>query len=153
MSIQRIVHGSTNGFQVRVGPRRASLTKFFAVRKHGGVRKALAAARAAEAELRKIALPVAKREGARQVAQVNNTSGLVGVRPRYTLFSETPRLSFVVSWSKRGKAYSTSFSTDKHGMLEALTLAMRKREKATGVLYDISPRTALNRMKHLITGA
>ena len=31
MSIQRIVHGSTDGFQVRVGPRHAVLTKFFAV--------------------------------------------------------------------------------------------------------------------------
>ncbi len=37
-------------------------------------------------------------------------------------------------------------------MLGALKLAMEKREKATGVRYDMSPRKALNRMKHLIAG-
>jgi len=152
MSIQRIEYGSTNGYQVRVGPRHASMTKFFAVRKYGGVRKALAHARAAEIEMSKIAPPVAKREGPREFAQANNTSGLVGVRPRYTTFSATPHLSFVVSWSKGGKAHSTSFSTEKHGLLGALKLAMEKREKATGTRYDITPRKALNGMKHLITG-
>ena len=87
MSIQRIEYGSTNGYQVRVGPRHASLTKFFAVRKYGGVRKALAEARAAEIALRATALPTAPRVGPRQVAQANNTSGVVGIRPRYTMFS------------------------------------------------------------------
>lgn len=152
MSIQRIESGSTNGYQVRVGPRHASLTKFFAVRKYGGVRKALAEARAAEVELRSSAEPTSPRVGPRHTAQANNTSGLIGVRPRYTLFSDTPYLYFVASWSKGGKAYSTSYSAEKHGMLGALTLAMQKREKATGVRYELSPRQALNRMKHLIAG-
>ena len=151
MSIQRIEHGSTNGYQVRVGPRHASLTKFFAVRKYGGVRKALAEARAAEVAMQRTAEPTSPREGARKTAQANNTSGLIGVRPRYTLFSDTPYLSFVASWSKDGKACSTSFSAEKHGMLGALKLAMERREKATGVRYELSPRQALNRMKHLIS--
>jgi hypothetical protein len=152
MSIQRIESGSTNGYQVRVGPRHAALTKFFAVRKYGGKRKALAEARAAEAVMRETAPATTSRTGARSAKPANNTSGLVGVRPRYTLFSDTPYLSFVVSWSKNGKAHSTSFSTEKHGLLGALTLAMRKRETATGTSYDVSPRQALNRMKHLIAG-
>lgn len=152
MSIQRIESGSTNGYQVRVGPRHAALTKFFAVRKYGGVRKALAEARAAEAALREVAAPTSKREGPRTEVHANNTSGLVGIRPRYTMFSETPYLSFVASWSKGGKPFSTSYSADKHGMLGALTLAMERRAKATGVRYDVSPRQALRRMKHLITG-
>ena len=152
MSIQRIEYGSTNGYQVRVGPRHAALTKFFAVRKYGGVRKALAEARAAEATLQLTAAPTSPRAGARSEAQANNTSGLVGVRPRYTLFSDTPYLYFVASWSKDGKAYSTSYSAEKHGLLGALKLAMEKREKATGMRYDVSPRKALNRMKHLIAG-
>lgn len=150
MSIQRIEYGSTNGYQVRVGPRNAALTKFFAVRKYGGVRKALAEARAAEAVLQQSAPPAASRVGPRQTAQANNTSGLIGVRPRYTLFGDAPLLAFVVSWSKGGKAYCTSYSAERHGMLGALTLAMEKREKATGVKYNVSPRKALNRMKHLI---
>lgn len=151
MSIQHINHGSTQGYQVRVGPRHASLTKFFAVRKYGGARKALAHARAAEIELEKIAPPKASREGARVQAQANNTSGVVGIRPRYVMFSDTPYLYFVASWSINKKAYSTSFSAERHGKLEALKMAMARREKATGVKYEFSPRQALNKMKHLIS--
>ena len=150
MSIQQINYGSTQGYQVRVGPRHAALTKFFAVRKYGGVRKALAQAKAAEAKLRKIAQPTTPREGARNIAQANNTSGMVGIRPRYELFSEHPYLYFVASWSVNGKACSTSFSAEKHGKLGALKLAMARREKATGVRYDVTPRQAWNRMKHLV---
>ena len=150
MSIQQINSGSTQGYQVRVGPRHAALTKFFAVRKYGGVRKALAQAKAAEAQMQKIALPTTPREGARNIAQVNNTSGLVGIRPRYELFSEHPYLYFVASWSVNGKACSTGFSAEKHGKLGALKLAMDRREKATGVRYDLTPRQAWNRMKHLV---
>jgi len=152
MSIQRIEYGSTNGYQVRVGPRHAALTKFFAVRKYGGVRKALAEARVAEAAMQQTAPPTSSRSGPRKTAQANNTSGLIGVRPRYTMFGDTPYLSFVVSWSKGGKAHCTSYSAEKHGMLGALQLAMEKREKVTGVRYDVSPRKALSRMKHLIAG-
>jgi hypothetical protein len=151
MSIQRIEYGSTNGYQVRVGPRHAALTKFFAVRKYGGVRKALAEARAAEATMQQAAPPAASRVGPRVKAQANNTSGIVGVRPRCTRSGDTLYLAFVVSWSKNGKAFCTSYSAEKHGTLGALTLAMEKRETATGVRYDMSPRKALNRMKHLIT--
>lgn len=152
MSIQEIHHGSTHGYQVRVGPRHAALTKFFAVRKYGGARKALAQARAAEAELRKIAPPTLPRTGPRVTAQANNSSGLVGIRPRYVMFSEHPYLYFVASWSVKGKPCSTSFSANKHGMLEALKLAMQRREQATGARYDLTPRQAFNRMKHLIAG-
>ena len=151
MSIQQISHGSTRGYQVRVGPRHAALTKFFAVRKYGGVRKALAQARAAEIELRKIAAPTTSRKGARVVAQANNTSGVIGIRPRYVLFSEHPYLYFVASWSVNGKAGSTSFSAERHGLLAALKLAMERREKATGLKYDLTPKRALNRMKHLLS--
>lgn len=151
MSIQQIKHGSTQGYQVRVGPRHASMTKFFAVRKYGGARKALAHARAAEIELQKIAPPTTSREGARLHAQANNTSGVVGIRPRYVMFSDTPYLYFVASWSVDRKACSTSFSAERHGKLEALKMAMERREKATGVKYAFSPRQALNKMKHLIS--
>ena len=153
MSIQHISHGSTQGFQVRVGPRHASLTKFFAVRKYGGMRKALAQARAAEVELQKIAPPTTSRKGARVVAQANNTSGVIGVRPRYVMFSDHPYLYFVASWSVNGKARSTSFSAERHGKMAALKMAMEKREKATGVKYDFTPKQALNRMKHLLSAS
>lgn len=151
MSIQQINHGSTQGYQVRVGPRHASMTKFFAVRKYGGVRKALAQARAAEAELQKIAEPTASRKGARVIAQANNTSGVIGIRPRYVMFSEHPYLYFVASWSINGKARSTSFSAERHGKLAALKMAMEKREKATGMKYEFTVKQALNRMKHLLS--
>ena len=152
MSIQRIHYGSTQGYQVRVGPRHAALTKFFAERKYGGARKALAQAKAAEVALLKLAEPTQPRRGARQSAQANNTSGLVGIRPRYELFSEHPYLYFVASWSVDGKASGTSFSAEKHGMLGALKLAMERREKATGTRYALTPRQAWNRMKHLVSG-
>lgn len=151
MSIQHISHGSTEGYQVRVGPRHASMTKFFAVRKYGGMRKALAQARAAEAELQKTAEPTTPRKGARIVAQANNTSGLIGIRPRYVLFSEHPYLYFIASWSVNGKACSTGFSAERHGKLGALKMAMERREKASGIKYDLTPRQAMNRMKHLLS--
>ncbi len=153
MSIQHISHGSTQGYQVRVGPRQASMTKFFAVRKYGGKRKALAQARAAEAELQKIAPETTPRKGARVVAQANNTSGVIGVRPRYVMFSDHPYLCFVASWSVNGKASSTSFSAARHGTMAALKMAMDKRQKATGVGFAITPRQALNRMKHLLSAS
>ena len=153
MAIQQIDHGSTQGFQVRVGPRHAALTKFFALRKYGGARKALAQARAAERQLLKLAPPAESRSGARTIAQANNTSGMIGIRPRYELYSDHPYLYFVASWSVNGKAACTSFSAEKHGKLGALRMAMERREKATGTRYDITPRQAWNRMKHLIAGA
>ena len=152
MSIQPINSGSTQGFQVRVGPRHAALTKFFALRKYGGARKALAHAKAAEAKLLKIAEPTLPRTGARLTAQANNTSGLVGIRPRYVLFSDHPYLYIVASWSVNGKPRCTSYSAEKHGLLGALAMAMARREKATGVRYEITPRQAWNRMKHLVAG-
>ncbi|HEY9067528.1 MAG TPA: hypothetical protein VIO33_21275 [Burkholderiaceae bacterium] len=151
MAIQFIDHGSTQGFQVRVGPRHAALTKFFAVRKHGGARRALAAARAAETELARHAEASAGRTGARRRAPANNTSGLVGVRPRYVVFSDVPYLYFVASWSVNGKPRCTSFSAEKHGLLGALELAMQRRERSTGVRYDVTPRQAWSRMKHLVS--
>jgi hypothetical protein len=150
MSIQPIHSGSTQGYQVRVGPRHAAMTKFFAVRKYGGARKALAHARAAEAEFLKLAPQTTPREGPRVVAQANNTSGLIGIRPRYVLFSDHPYLYFVASWSVNGKPRSTSYSAERHGKLVALKMAMDRREKATGLKYDFTPRQALNRMKHLL---
>lgn len=150
MAIQHINHGSTHGYQVRVGPRNASMTKFFAVRKYGGMRKALAQARVAEGEMKKQAPAITPRHGPRAVVQVNNTSGIIGVRPRYVLFSDHPYLYFVASWSLGGKAHSTSFSAERHGRMGALDLAMKRREEVTGVAYDVTPRQAMNRMRHLI---
>jgi len=151
MAIQLIDHGSTQGYQVRVGPRHAALTKFFAVRKHGGPRKALAAARAAESQLARQTEAPASRTGARRQAPANNTSGVVGVRPRYVVFSDVPYLYFVASWSVDGKPRCTSFSAEKHGLLGALELAMRRRGKAIGVPCEITPRQAWSRMKHLVS--
>jgi hypothetical protein len=150
MSIQYINYGSTQGYQGRVGPRHASMTKFFAVRKYGGVRKALAQARAAEAELKKLAPPTTPRKGARVVAQTNNTSGVIGIRPRFVLFSDHPYLYFVASWGVNGKPRSTSYSAERHGKLDALRMAMERREKATGIKYELTPKQALHRMKHLL---
>lgn len=153
MAIQHINHGSTLGYQVRVGPRHSAMTRFFAVRKYGGQRNALAQAKLAEAEFQKISGPGAGRTGARVATGSNNTSGMVGVRPRYVMFSEHPYLYIVASWSAGGKACSTSFSAERHGLLGAIQLAMDKRQKATGLKYEITPRQALNRMKHLLTAS
>ncbi len=71
------------------------------------------------------------------------------MRPRYVMFSDTPYLYFVASWSVDGKPRCTSYSAEKHGLLGALELAMKRREKATGVRYELSSRQAWQRMKHL----
>lgn len=152
MPIQTINNGSTQGYQVRVGTRDKAMTKFFAWRKYGGAEKALDMARDAEMTLRKQAGPVALRTGPRLLAPSNNTSGLVGIRPHYAVFSDQPYLYFAVSWSEEGRPRSTSFSAQKHGLIGAVQLAMEKREKATGVRLGLTPRQAWNRMKHLVGG-
>ena len=152
MPIQTINSGSTQGYQVRVGPRHATLTKFFASRVHGGDVKALAKARKAERALQKLAVPVAPRSGPRSREPSNNTSGLVGIRPSYAVFSDNTYLYFSVSWSEGGRARCTSFSTQKHGLLVALQMAMDRREKGTGVKSGLTARQAWNRMKHLVAG-
>lgn len=150
MTIQRISSGSTEGYQVRVGPRHATQTKFFAVRKHGGVRKALAQAKVAEAAMQLHALPTVSRSGPRTQCPSNNTSGVVGIRPRYAVFADHPYLYFVASWHVNGQASSTAFSAQKHGLLAALKMAMDRREKATGLPCELTPRQAWQRMKHLL---
>ena len=152
MSIQPIHSGSTQGFQVRVGPRHATLTKFFASRLHGGEAKALAKARKAEKALQKQFGPKLERSGPRLLAPSNNTSGLVGIRPSYAVFSDEPYLYFAVSWSEGGRQRCTSYSAQKHGLLGALQMAMDRREKGTGVRSGLTARQAWNRMKHLVAG-
>ena len=152
MPIQTINSGSSQGYQVRVGPRHATLTKFFASRLHGGDVKALAKARKAERAMQKHAVPVESRSGPRSREPSNNTSGLVGIRPSYVVFSDTTYLYFAVSWSEGGRARCTSFSAEKHGLLVALQMAMDRREKGTGVKSGLTARQAWNRMKHLVAG-
>jgi hypothetical protein len=81
MSIQRIEHGSTNGYQpnqvVRGVPQNAALTRF----RHTQVRwllRGLAEARAAEAALQRTAPPTSPLLGPCLAAQVNNTIELIG---------------------------------------------------------------------------
>lgn len=148
MAIHFIDYKATQGYQFRVGPRHALLTKFFAVRKHGGKYKALVLARAAEVD----AEPTTSKAGPRLRPAINNASGVVGIRPRYMLHLNQLSLCLVASWCAQGKSRSTSYSAERHRKLEALPLAMACRERGTGMKFEITPRQAFSRMKYLLTG-
>lgn len=142
MPIHRLQFGRTNGFQVRVGPR----SKLFSIRKLGGESQALRLAKQYERAL-KIEHPspsMRGRPGPRANVSKINTSGLVGLRAVHVNYSDfgVPTLCIQASWSKKGHAGSTNISTTKHGVLEAVRLAILARERGAGMIVGLTPRQA-----------
>lgn len=141
MPIQRIDHKGALGFQVRVGPRVNVWTKYFAVSKYGHD-KALKLAQEAEAVMLKRHPGPLGRGPGHHLGGVTR-SGIVGLRLLYVpsrTATAAPLLHIQVRWPSGG----TQVSTQKHGVLEAVRIAMERREAATGTSYGLTPRQAWN---------
>jgi len=74
----------------------------------------------------------------------SNSSGVPGLR----LNSRRGRRVIDVTWNaETGVRCSTSYLLTTAGPLHAVAMAMGRREAATGVPYEISPRQAWERLK------
>ena len=151
MAIQRIDHSSssTHGWEVRVGPHVDKLTKFFADGKWGGRDAANVLAKECEATLLSA---LSKRAKPQPTMLSTNRSGIVGIRPMYgrPKGDGVPVLRIQASWKVGDRCGSTSFSTDRHGRLGAVALAISAREKGMGQSVGLTPRQAWARMQPMI---
>lgn len=137
--------GEPVGYQAVVGPRSATLSRFFSLKKYGKM-EARKRAQAAEQELAAKAQPIRPRTGARTAPQRNNRSGIVGIRPRQV----AEGLVIVATWSDRGRSGYAAFSVNTYGLLGAIERAIDRRETETGVKLNLTARQAWNRMKEAI---
>jgi len=121
VSISRIDHNNTHGFQVRVVRRGREHSKMFSDGVHGGREQALERAKEYEAKL--IAeLPPLRRERLRP--QANNSSGIVGVTRTYFQHHKgVPGGSYYWQTTfidpERGRPRNIKFSVNKYGEEEA----------------------------------
>lgn len=128
--------GVVVGFQAR----HANASKYFAVAKHGHD-SAYELASRTERRLRR-EIPRAPRG-----LQANNRSGVAGIRALYSN-TEDPVLYIQASWRRRGKPGSTWFSTEKHGRIGAVELAIAARERGSGKPVGLTPRQVWARIQY-----
>lgn len=119
--------GEIEGYQLRINGGGPGLSKFFAARKLGGPDKAL---RAARRTAREMGLPKTRKRGGSQAGRLLSTSRTpaAGVRFEWTPFALRTVLYVVATWrGGNGRPCSTRFSVDRHGIDEALDLAIARR--------------------------
>lgn len=134
------------GFQAFAGAGGPGATKFFSATRHGveGARKL--------AEEHERALKAAHKPPSRRGLR-GNAGGIPGVRFQYQQHTDdgTPVLYAVTSWVKSGRLVQRQRSTDKHGLLGAVSQVLALREKAAGPT-GLTPRQALARMQRALRG-
>ena len=121
---------STGGYMVRFFRKGKSYQAYFSDGKHGGQKKALAAARLHRDEMEpkyKTLNPVERAK----ILPSHNTSGTVGVRWVDKVIvkgKKTYKFKFAIaSWSVEGARHSCAFSVDKYGKEEAWKMAVKAR--------------------------
>ncbi len=120
-------HGEIEGYQLRINGGGAGLSKFFAAGKLGGAERAL---RAARRTAREMGLPKTRKRGGSLPGRLLSTSRTpaAGVRFEWTRFALSTVLYVVATWrNESGRPSSTRFSVDRHGLAEALDLAIERR--------------------------
>lgn len=119
-----------HGFMVRIMRRGKMYQEFLSDKKHGGKRKAKAAAIARHEELEAV-LPKSINQKGR--ATVRNSSGKVGVHLAHDIerrWPDTEYFSYVASWlSDEGKRINVKFSWNKYGEDAAWELACITRDR------------------------
>jgi len=119
--------GEIEGYQLRINGGGPGLSKFFAARKLGGADKALRAARKTAKEM---GLPKTRRRGGSEPGRLLSTSRTpaAGVRFEWTPFALNTVLYVVATWrGKNGRPSSTRYSVQRHGLEQALDMAIEKR--------------------------
>lgn len=122
-------------------------SKYFSASRYGSPGEAYRAAREWERKAQASA-PEIKRS-----PQANNTSGVTGIRAEFREYSGGHQYLYVcASWVKAGRPCSSSVSVNKHGALEAVKIAIKRREKGAGKPVGLSPRQVLDRLQIGVRG-
>jgi hypothetical protein len=128
--------GVIEGYQLRVNGGGPGLSQFFAARKLGGADKAL---RTARRTARELGLPKTRKRGGSQAGRLLSTSRTpaAGVRFEWTPFALNTVLYVVATWrASKGRPASTRYSVERHGLEDALDLAIAKRTSCGAPLPD-----------------
>jgi hypothetical protein len=128
--------GVIEGYQLRINGGGPGLSKFFAARKLGGTDKALRAARRTAREMN---LPKTRKRGGSVPGRLLSTSRTpaAGIRFEWTRFALSTVLYVVATWrGKKGRPSSTRYSVDRHGIEDALDLALSKRTSCGAPMPD-----------------
>lgn len=143
MGIRTIRNGGTViAYQAIGGTGKSGASQYYSIARYGSaVALLMAKHRASELESgapRRVYKP-----------RWRNASGIPGLSFEYQVFSDggVPIAYAVATWYKAGRNCASRFSTQKHGMLGAVELAMRRREAGTGQPLGITTRQALGQMK------
>lgn len=129
-------HGEIEAYQLRVGAGGVGQSKLFSVKKHGGLRKAQAAARAAAKAL---GLKLGGRRGGSVMGRRNRRSPTpaAGVRFEWASFAQSTVLYVVASWRDQNGTYRcTRYSVERNGLQGALDKAIAARTSAGAPLPD-----------------
>ncbi|MGV3484429.1 MAG: transcriptional regulator [Planctomycetaceae bacterium] len=131
--ITRFDFDDRKGYMVRICRRGEHTNEYFADKRCGGKRKALAAAKQRYAELCEMLGPV--QNATKDLLTHRNTTGKVGVHVAYTFDNRWPNceyLAYCASWkSPEGKREKINFSWNKYGEREAWELACIARDHET----------------------
>ena len=127
--ISRVVTGRTNGWQVRLMRNGIKHSKFFSIKRFGGIEEALTVAINYRDSLLSIAPPSA--------------SGAVNLSADAGLRFETvgSYKAWVASWvDENGARKSRRFNIRKHGNLRAKQMARKARQLGVARLYKPEPK-------------
>lgn len=128
--ITRFDLDNRRGYMVRIARSGNRVHQYFSDSKHGGKRKALAAAKAAYANLLEEMGPA--ENSTRDKLTSRNTTGIVGVHVAYSRDNRYPGCEYYAhcaSWvTEGGKREKASFAWNKYGKDEALELAILARQ-------------------------
>ncbi len=122
--------GVIEAYQLRIGTGGPGQSRLFSCSKHGGMRKALAAARAAAREL---GLLLGGPRGGSAVGRRTRLSPTpsAGVRFEWHTFAQSTVLYVVASWrDRKGVSRCTRYSVERHGLQGALDKAIAARVSA-----------------------
>ncbi len=118
------------GYMVRIARSGNRVHQYFSDSKYGGKRKALAAAKAAYADLLEEMGPA--ENSTRDKLTSRNTTGVVGVHVAYSQDNRYPGCEYYAhcaSWvTEDGRREKASFAWNKYGQEEALELAILARQ-------------------------
>ena len=136
--------GSIIAYQALAGAGGKGKSAYFGVSTHGA-EKALSMAAAAALSMRETP-PV-------RPAQLGNAGGIPGLQLVYypsRREGDSPILYAQATWSRGGVSHSHKYSTQKHGNVPAVELAMAAREKGSGQACGMTAIEAYAAMMELL---
>lgn len=140
--------GAIVGYQAIVGNGGPGQSAYFSVAACGSQMAAHAAAKAKEAEMQSTR-PFRVRSAARE-----NAKGIPGLKLRLVQHGEetTPVQYAIATWRHKGRNVERKASAEKHGLLGAVELMLKAREKGIGRALGLTPRQALAAMRRVQHG-